>query len=120
MQLPTSRRFPSRSAVPRWRPITRPSSPANNCCSSAWKGPPRPLPDLAVVGESRVAALVVVGHRTPPRHVPDNVFVEELRQGVDVSRVEGVVGALHDRHVLICHSFLLCPLSMLLPPSQRP
>src|SRR5256885_17023381 len=28
------------------------------------------LPQLAEVGESRVAALVVVGHRTPPRQVP--------------------------------------------------
>src|SRR5204863_8041069 len=50
----------------------------------------------------RVAALVIVGHRTPPRQVPPSALVEELDERIHVGRVESVVSALHDRHVFIC------------------
>src|SRR4051812_42891343 len=92
------------------------------CGQVAQLGPEGPsglLRKLAEVRQGRVAALVVVGHRAPARQVPHGALVEDLGERVDVARVEGVVGALHDRYVLIwSHRFSLsnCPRGV--PSSQ--
>src|SRR3954447_17808785 len=65
------------------------------------EGAPGLLRELAEVRQCRVAPLVVVCVRAPPRQMPDNALVEELGERVDVTRVEGLVGAPHDGHVLI-------------------
>ena len=60
------------------------------------------LPQPAEVGKGRIAALVVVGRPAPPRRVPRAVLVEEFGERVHVARVEGLVGAPHDRCVFVC------------------
>src|SRR4051794_7299002 len=60
------------------------------------------LADPAEVGERRIAALVVGGHRAPSRQVPNNVLVEEFGDRVDVARVERLIGATHGRYVFFC------------------
>src|SRR5439155_10487531 len=66
------------------------------------EGPSCLLSYLAEVGQGRLAALVVVGHRAPPRQVPHGALVEEFGERVNVARVEGFVSAPHDRRVFIC------------------
>src|SRR5947209_13062811 len=66
------------------------------------EGAPRLLRQLAEVGQGRLAALVVLGERAPPRQVPHSALVEELGERLDVARVEGLVSAPHDRDVFIC------------------
>src|SRR5437899_722573 len=67
------------------------------------------LPQLAEVGKGRVAAVVVVSEAAPPRQVPHGALVEEFGERVHVCRVEGLVGAPHDRGVLIgSHRFPCC------------
>src|SRR5207245_9421131 len=64
------------------------------------------LPQLGREGKGRLAAPVVGSEAAPPRRVPDGGLVEEFGERVHVGRVEGLVGAPHDRRVLICsHRF---------------
>src|SRR3954469_1785220 len=60
------------------------------------------LRQLAEIRQRRVAALVIVGERAPPRQVPHGALVEQLGERVDVTRVECLVSAPHDRDVFIC------------------
>src|SRR5437660_3986629 len=72
------------------------------------KGAPCLLSELAEVGKGRLAALVVVSEAALPRQVPDGALVEQFGECVHVGRVEGLIGAPHDRRVLICsHRFHL-------------
>src|SRR5260370_19344571 len=48
---------------------------------------------------------------SPPRQVPHGALIEEFDERVDVGRVERLVGAAHDRRVLI-RSHLLLPVSL--------
>src|SRR4051794_1008072 len=66
------------------------------------EGAPGLLRQLAEVRQGRVAALVVVGERAPPRQVPHGALIEDLVERLDVARVEGLVSAPHDRDVFIC------------------
>src|SRR5205807_2942483 len=66
------------------------------------EGASRLLCQLAEVRQRCVAALVVVGHRAPPRQVPDSSLVEELGERVDIARVERLVSAPHRGDVLGC------------------
>src|SRR5215208_814443 len=52
------------------------------------EGPARLLGEVAEVGQGRLATLVVVGVRAPPRQVPHNALVEDLADRVDVACVE--------------------------------
>src|SRR4051794_15894680 len=66
------------------------------------EGAARLLRQLAEIRQRRVAALVVVGERTPPRQVPHSTLVEELAERVYVTGVECLVSAPHDSDVFIC------------------
>src|SRR6266550_2371178 len=65
------------------------------------------LRQLPKVRQGGAAALVVAGHRTPARQVP-NSLIHELGERVHVAGIEGFVSALHDRYVLMLfHGSLL-------------
>src|SRR5207244_1979860 len=57
------------------------------------EGPSRLLPQPSEVGKGRLAALVVVGHRAPPRQVPHGALVEALGERLHVARGDGLVSA---------------------------
>src|SRR5436190_8515700 len=42
------------------------------------EGAPCLLPQLAEIGKGRLASLVVVGHRAPPRQVPHSALVKDF------------------------------------------
>src|SRR5437764_639739 len=75
------------------------------CCQVLQLRPERAvrlLSELAEVLQDRVGALIVVGVLALAREMPHGVPVEDLVERVQVARVEGVIGALHDRYVFRC------------------
>src|SRR5204863_1696588 len=65
------------------------------------KGPSGLLRELTEVRQGCPGALVIAGHRAPARQVPHGL-VHELGERVHIARVERLVGASHDRYVLLC------------------
>ena len=89
--------LPSRSAVLRWMPITRPSSPASTRCNSALNVPP-----VSPAYRPNWAKIASRPAWSPARRPRPGVCQEALSskssvRASHVGRVEGLVAAPHDR-----------------------